>query len=354
MQEIRPFNCTYSPQLPELLLNLTASIAISTYQAGKVVFISPSNERALSILPRTFEKPMGIATEGNRLAVACKDSIIELTNAKELATTYPNKPNHYDAIFHPVKTHHTGLVDMHDIAYSNGQLWAVNTSFSCLCTLDSEYNFTPVWNPPFISNLVAEDRCHLNGLVMENNQPKYVTALGNGDAHQSWREDIVSGGILMDVTTNEVLLDGLAMPHSPLKVGGKIYMLLSATGQLVEVDVEHRSYEVVKALDGFCRGLDIIGDYAFVGMSKLRKNSSTFAKLPFAEKATTAGIKVIHLPTRAFIGELNFVTSVDEIYEVKILQNTIKPNILNTINPIHNYALNIPNKTFWANPEQNQ
>jgi hypothetical protein len=97
--------------------------------------------------------------------------------------------------------------------------------------------------------------------------------------------------------------------------------------------------------------MDIVDDYAFIAMSKLRKNSSTFAKLPFAEKATKAGIKIIHLPTKALVGELTYEASVDEIYELKILKNMIRPNVLNTINPIHKYSLAIPGKTFWANPD---
>ena len=56
-----PFSCQYTPQIPELLMKLNCTLAISTYQAGKVVFISAKDENSLIQLPRTFEKPMGIA-----------------------------------------------------------------------------------------------------------------------------------------------------------------------------------------------------------------------------------------------------------------------------------------------------
>ena len=56
-----PFSCTYSPNLPELLLQLKCTIAISTYQAGKVVFISAVDENNLVQLPRNFSKAMGLA-----------------------------------------------------------------------------------------------------------------------------------------------------------------------------------------------------------------------------------------------------------------------------------------------------
>lgn len=350
--EIIPFGCSYSPQIPELLQKLNITLAISTYQAGKVVLISAIDENSITQLPRTFEKPMGIAVQNDSMAIACKDQVIVLQNSRNLAEHYPNKPNTYDSLFTPIITYHTGMVDMHDIAFGKEGLWAINSSFSCLCQIDGNYNFIPKWKPKFITDLVSEDRCHLNGLVMVDGYPRYATALGTGNTHQSWRDEIVDGGVLIDIRTDEIIFDKLAMPHSPMMYKGELYVLLSATGQLAKLDIKTKTVEIIKDLDGFCRGMDIIDDYAFIGMSKLRKNSSTFSKLPFAETADTSGIKIIHIPSKAFVGELKYTASVDEIYEVKILKDMIRPNILNTINPIHKYALSIPEKTFWANPDR--
>jgi uncharacterized protein (TIGR03032 family) len=351
MQAAAPFSSVFTPQIPELLHELKVSIVITTYQAGKVITISPSEDKEkLITLPRTFDKPMGLAMNGDQLAIATKNEVIQLENNKDLATHYPNKKNTYDSLFVPRVTNYTGNVDLHDIAYSKKGILAINTSFSCLCLIGGKHNFQPIWKPSFITDLVSEDRCHLNGLVVEDGDPKYVTALGTTDTHQGWRNNITDGGVLIDINTNEILLKGLAMPHSPTLYNGDLYMLLSATGEFVKVDIDRKSYTVIKQMDGFCRGLTIHNDYAFIGMSKLRKNSSTFAKLPFAETANQCGIKIVHIPTQALVGEIMYQSSVDEIYEVEILQNTIRPNILNTINPIHKYSLSIPGKTFWANP----
>ncbi len=349
----KPFKCNYSPQVPELLLKLNCSLAISTYQAGKLVIISPKDENNLITLPRTFDKPMGFDVQDYRLILACKDEVIYFENSKELAATYPNKQNVYDSLYIPRVTYYTGNVDMHDIAFGKEGIWAINSSFSCLCQINGTHNFIPRWHPKFISDLVSEDRCHLNGLVMVEGMPRYVTALGTGDTPQSWRKNITKGGVVIDLQTDEVIFDNLAMPHSPKIYNGEFYLLLSATGQLVRLDLKGRKIELIKELEGFCRGLDIIGEYAFIGMSKLRKNSSTFAKLNFANKADTAGVKIIHIPTKAFVGEIKYQTSVDEIYEVKILHDSVRPNILNTINPIHKFSLSIPQKTFWANQQAN-
>ena len=351
---LAPFSSTYTPSLPELLHQLNASIAITTYQAGKLVFISPKGTEDLVSLPRTFLKPMGFDVNEQSAVIATQDEVITFENSKELATHYPNKPNTYDALYTPRVTFHTGAVDLHDITFGINQqggktIWAINTSFSCLCEFDGVSNFLPQWKPPFITELVSEDRCHLNGLIVEEGVPKYVTALGTTNTAQGWRENITEGGILMNIRTNEVILDELPMPHSPILHKEEIYFLLSATGHLVKVNLETKELSIIADTKGFCRGLDIIGDFAFVGMSKLRKNSSTFAKLPFAEKADSAGIKVYHIPTKAFVGEIIYKSSVDEIYEVKMIPNSLRPNILNTTNDIYKNALAIPGKTFWAN-----
>lgn len=48
--------------------------------------------------------------------------------------------------------------------------------------------FVPRWQPRFVTDLVAEDRCHLNGLAMVGGKPKYVTALGQTNEPRGWKE----------------------------------------------------------------------------------------------------------------------------------------------------------------------
>jgi len=344
-----PFALQHSPNIPELLLQLNCTLAISTYQAGKVVFISPKNEDSLIQLPRTFAKAMGMTLENGKMAIATKDEVIVLVNSPELASHYPAKPNTYDTMFMPRATYYTGQIDIHDLDWGqNGDLYAVNTSFSCLIKIDDNYSFTPIWQPPFIDRLVSEDRCHLNGMAMQNGIPKYVTAFNEGNSKQSWREVVTTGGILMDVDSNEVIARGLPMPHSPRIFDEELYVLFSATGELARINKQDGTYEVITRLDGFVRGLARQGDYVFIGLSKLRKNSSTFAKLAIAEKSNQSGIAVVHLPTGAIVGMINYLSSVDEIYDVQVIPNVIRPGILNTMKPEFKMGLSTPKSTYWA------
>lgn len=347
-----PFSARFSPQVPELLNKLNCTIALSTYQAGKIVLISPhSNNERLTTLPRSFRKPMGIAIKGDRMVISIKDEVIVFQNSRELAAHYPNKENTYDSLWLPRQTYYTGLVDMHDINFGDDGIYAINTSFSCICKIDGEFNFTPVWKPPFIDEITPGDLCHLNGMVMLNGKPKYVTALGKSTTPQGWRDHIVGGGILMDVEKNEIILDKLSMPHSPKMYNNELYLVMSASGEFIKVNLETNTYETIKKFDGFCRGLSFYQDFAFIGFSKLRKNSSTFAKLSFSDKANFSGIKIIHMPTKAEVGEIIYETSVDEIYEVVVMGNMVRPNILNTDNEVHKYSLATPTTTYWARGE---
>jgi len=350
-KSLAPFSCQYTPQIPELLLSLNCSLAISTYQAGKLIFLSPKDENSLIQLPRTFAKPMGIAEdiEKDKIALACKDEIVVFSNSKGLASHYPKSPNKYDALYMPRVTYHTGPLDIHDLKFGvNGSLFAVNTLFSSIIKIDDDYNFSPYWMPPFVDRLVSEDRCHLNGMALQNGIPKYATAFNQGNSFQSWRDNITKTGVIFDLETNEVVAGNLAMPHSPRLFGDELYVLLSATGELIKININSGKYVVIVQLEGFVRGMSLHKDYLFVGLSKLRKNSSTFGKLDFAKKANQSGIMVVHLPTGSIAGKITYLSSLDEIYDVHILPDKIRPNILNTITPDYKSGLMTPESTFWT------
>ena len=101
----------------------------------------------------------------------------------------------------------------------------VNTLFSCLATTSETHSFAPLWRPPFVSRLAAEDRCHLNGLAMRDGRAAYVTAVSRSDVADGWRDRREGGGVLVDVATGETLLAGLSMPHSPRWHDNRLWLL---------------------------------------------------------------------------------------------------------------------------------
>lgn len=344
-----PFNCTHSPGFPALLHQLGCTLMLSTYQAGKVIFLSAASQQRLNQLPRTFKRAMGIAVKGNqKMAIATENEVVVLANSPHLAHTYPAKPSVYDALFLPRATYYTGYLDMHDLHFGQDTLWGINTSFSCLCKIDEAYSFNPVWKPHFIDKLKSEDRCHLNGLAMQDGKPLYVSALGDGNVAGSWRPNITKGGIIMHVPTNEIIIRDLAMPHAPRIYDGKLYALLSAKQELICIDPEKGTYDVVLKIPGFIRGMAKLGDYLFIGTSKLRKESKTFEKLNIDKSADKAGVTVVHLPSAKIVGSIHWLNSVDEIYDIQVIPHTRRPNILNTYSDNHYNALMLPDSTYWA------
>lgn len=342
-----PFSYTYSPNLPEILTGLGCSLAVSTYQTGKVVLFSPKNNDSLIQLPRNFPRPMGMAVKSNTLAIALNKEILIAANAPGLAKDYPANPGVYDSFYVPRTSFYTGVLDLHDLAWTDKGLVAINTAFSCLSTLSHQFSFESIWKPPFITDLIPEDRCHLNGIAVKEGAAKYVTALGTGNTALSWKEGMLKSGILMDITTNEVILDNLPTPHSPRWYNDGLYMLLSATGELVKVDVHNKKYEVITKLNGFLRGMDRIGDYLFIAMSKLRQSSSLFKEAPIAKESVNCGVSVVYVPTGKQVGFINYNTTVDELFEVKVLPNTIRPNLLNIDKGVHEQTVATRERVYW-------
>lgn len=349
-----PFALRHTPQLPELLHQLGVTLLLSTYQAGKLIMLSAVDDERIVQLPRTFPKPMGIAEDPatDRLAIACRQEVIVLANSPGLARFYPKAPGRYDALYMPRATFYTGGLDVHDLRFGDGgaALYAVNTRFSCLVKIDDRFSFTPVWQPSFIDKLASEDRCHLNGMAMDDGRPAYATAFSETNTPGGWRPNVTTTGVIFDVNTNEVLARELGMPHSPRIYDGELYVLQTAKGEVSRIDRKTGAVTTVCHIGGFVRGMAKHGDYLFVGMSKLRKNSSTFGKLSFAKGADRAGIMVIHLPTGAKVGELTYQSSVDEIYDVHVLAGKRRVNVMNTATEDHLAGLSTPETTYWAKP----
>ena len=320
-----PFHYTHSPTLPKLLWELGCTLVFSTYQAGKVIFIRATSPEKIEQYALDFPRPMGLAVSDQRIAVATRDEVVVLTNASAEESTEPQHLDSESLIratggrYVQEKTYFSGEVDTHDLAWGRDGLWAINTLLSSMALADDGSSFEPQWRPPFVSDLAPEDRCHLNSMAMVDGQPEYVTAFGEVDTFEGWRETKVSGGILMNVPSGEIVLEGLPMPHSPRVYDGKLYLLLSATGELVCAEPETGGYEVVAQLPGFVRGMARCGDYLFVGLSKLRKTSSTFAALPISDQAVFSGIVVVSLSGGCIVEHLRYETGCEEIYDVQVL-----------------------------------
>ncbi len=318
----------YTSNLPEILAQLNISLVVSTYQAGKVILVR-NDGGTINTHFRNFHKPMGIAVKNHRLTIGGTKTVWYLRNMPAV-TQKLEPPSKHDACYLPRRIHITGDIDIHEMAWStDNELWIVNTRFCCLCTLDHDHSFSPRWRPHFVSALAPEDRCHLNGIGLVNGQPIFVTALGETDTPGGWRENKANGGILMNVDTNDVLLRGLSMPHSPRWYKENLWVLESGEGSLVRVDLENQTWQTVTKLPGFTRGIDFIGPLAFIGLSQVRE-SATFSGIPLVNRLEerTCGVWVVNIQTGKTVGFLRFEKGVQEIFAVQLLRGVQFPEML--------------------------
>jgi uncharacterized protein (TIGR03032 family) len=317
----------HTTNFPQILNQLGISLVVSTYQAGKLIVLRADGEY-INTHFRIFQKPMGLAADRGRIAIGTANQVCELRNVPAVAQKLEPIGKH-DACYLPRNSHVTGDIDIHEMAWAQQELWFINTRFSCLCTLDFDHSFVPRWRPHFISALSPEDRCHLNGLGMVNNYPKYVTALGTTDSQGGWRENKAYGGVLMDVETNQVIVQGLSMPHSPRWYQNRLWVLESGNGSLATVDLASGKCETVTQLPGFTRGIDFWGSLAFIGLSQVRE-TAVFSGIPLTERLEEriCGVWVVNIETGQTVAFLKFEEAVQEIFAVQVLPEIRFPEII--------------------------
>ena len=201
-----------SRNFPAWLESQNVSLAFTTYQIGKLFLLGLQPDQKLSIFERTFNRCLGLWSDGQSLWMSSLYQLWRFENVLEPGQS----ANGYDRLYAPKVGYVTGDLDIHDVhVNSDGQPVFVNTLFGCLGTVSDRYSFVPMWRPPFLSKLAAEDRCHLNGLAIEHGRPKYVTSVSQSDVADGWRDRRHDGGCVIDVTNNEIIATGLSMPHSP-------------------------------------------------------------------------------------------------------------------------------------------
>ena len=319
-EPLPPLRSLHSSNLPGILDQLGASLMVTTYQAGKLVLVRP-DKGVINTHFRAFHQLMGRAIGNERLAIGTEQEIIEFRNVPAAAKRLTPNDKH-DACYLPRTAHVTGNVLIHEMAYGGEELWFINTRFSCLCTFDRDHSFVPRWRPRFILNLIPGDCCHLNGLAMKDGQPRWVTALGETPEPEGWRKNKRNGGILIDVATEQIIVRGLSMPHSPRWYRNRLWLLESGSGSLGYVNQETGKYESIARLGGFTRGLDFCGELAFVGMSQVRE-TATFSGLEITERLKDeeriCGVYVIEITSGRTIAFLQFEDAVQEIFSVRVL-----------------------------------
>lgn len=314
-----------SPGLMGFLEKNDLSICMSSYQSGRFYMIGRNPKGGIMINEKAFQKAMGIHVRDSRVTLATQYQIHCFEN---VLTPDQRVREVFDTCLVPRTTYSTGILDAHDVVVTDGgKIVFVNTRFNCLATVSGKHSFEPVWKPPFISKIVAEDRCHLNGLTLEYGEPAYVTAVSKSDTVDGWRDRRSDGGVVIDVRTDEIVCDGLSMPHSPRMYQGQLYVLDSGTGRVGRIAHETKSgkgrFEEIAFCPGFVRGLAFHNGFAIVGLSKPRyqrfEGLALDAKLQETDSEAWCGFQVIDLTKKEVVAWFRIDGAVQEMFDVATL-----------------------------------
>jgi len=306
------------------------SLAISSYQTGRVYLVGSDRDGRVSFFERIFERAMGIVGNAQRIYLGGLYQLWRFENVLRQNEVIHGK---FDKCYVPRNAQTIGDLDIHELGIRNdGRVVFVNTKYSCLAELSQTHSFKPIWKPPFISKLAPEDRCHLNGLAMVDGKPKYVTAVCKSDAVDGWRDRRMSGGVVIDVETDEIVCEGLSMPHSPRWANGKLWVLNAGTGHLGYVDFATKSFVPTAWFPGFLRGLSIVGNVAAVGLSKPRNQRFEGLQLDEELKKRDAepwcGVQIVSLANGDVLNWIRFEGDISEIFDVSFLPGVVNPMMI--------------------------
>ncbi|WP_171180652.1 TIGR03032 family protein [Ruegeria sp. HKCCD8929] len=314
-----------SPTLMAFLATHDLSICLSSYQSGRFYMLGRNPEGGIMINEQVFEKAMGIDVKDGSITLA---TLFQIHRFENVLRPDQRIERLFDACYVPRKSYTTGVLDAHDVAVTDDdRIVFVNTRFNCLATISDKHSFEPVWTPSFISKIADEDRCHLNGLALEGGQPAYVTAVSKSDTIDGWRDRRRGGGLVIDVRTDQIVCEGLSMPHSPRVHRGELYVLESGSGRLGRIVRDAGTgvgtFEEIAFCPGFARGLAFHEGFALVGLSKPRyerfEGLPLDAKLTETDSEAWCGLQIINLQKKEVVAWFRIDGTVQELYDIAVL-----------------------------------
>jgi len=303
------------------------ALAFTSYQTGKLFLIGRMPDGRVSFHQQTYQRAMGVHAQSQRLYLA---SLFQIWRLENVLAPDERANKVFDRLFVPRNAQTVGDLDTHELSVDRaGRIIFVNTKFSCLCTTSTRFGFRPIWKPPFISKLAAEDRCHLNGVAMEDGLPRYVTSVSGSDLVTGWRERRHEGGVLIDVSNDKIVTDQLSMPHSPRVHNKRLYVLDSGRGYLCRVDHKTGRREEIAFCPGFLRGLAFHNDFAIVTLSLPRDGSFTGLELDEGIRTRDGepwcGVLIISLSSGDIVEYIRLAGDIQELFDVAVIPNALLP-----------------------------
>jgi predicted secreted protein len=244
------------------------SLAISSYQTGRVYLVGSDREGRVSFFERIFERAMGIVGNAQRIYLG---GLYQLVALRERAAPERGDPRQVRQVLRPAQRADDRRPGHPRARHPQRRARGVRQHQVFVPgRTEPDAQLQADLEADFISKLAPEDRCHLNGLAMVDGKPKYVTAVCKSDAVDGWRDRRMSGGVVIDVENRR---DRVRRP---------VDAAFAALGQRQSCGCSTRArapglrgfrdkaFVPSAWFPGFLRGLSIVGNVAAVGLSKPR------------------------------------------------------------------------------------
>jgi hypothetical protein len=151
------------------------------------------------------------------------------------------------------------LVDLHGIAADGERVIVVSTGTNQVCALppDLKGNLDVIWHGDVLNNTLHANCVHIAGGAT------FLSMFG------ARRPGQMRNGEVIDLGTGQTVLSGLREPHSPFWRDGNLYVLESATGDLLRSSPGFAPRRMM-GIVGYARGLAVDDDGFVVGKSGYR------------------------------------------------------------------------------------
>lgn len=317
------------------LARTRCSLAFTSYQTGQLFLVGRMADGRVSFHQQNYVRAMGVHASAQRLYLG---SLFQIWRLENVLAPHERANGQFDRLYVPRNAQTTGDVDVHELGVDrSGRVIFVNTKYSCLATMSLTHGFRPLWKPPFISRLAAEDRCHLNGMAMEEGAPAYLTAVSRSDVANGWRDRRHEGGVLVDVRNDRIVTDQLSMPHSPRVASDGVWLLDSGRGMLARVDPRSGAKHDLAFCPGFLRGLALHNGYAVATVSLPRDGA--FSGLALQDELAKrdsepwCGVCIVDLRTGDMVEWIRLSGAIRELFDVAVIPDVACPMALGVSSP---------------------
>jgi uncharacterized protein (TIGR03032 family) len=263
--------------------------------------------------------PSGIAVnrDNNTMYVAATrnpNQVIEFKTTGDHLNRlkFPKKPG--AGVLVPARSkYYPGEYYFHDLAICKNKLYANSVGMNCVIEVDMSKTEPekPLWWPKCIAQDGQPDTranyIQLNSIAIGDSLKKsFFSASGakisaRRPGHANYPVD--KQGVIFSGSTGEVIGTGLTRPHSARIHDGKVWVANSGYGEVGFID--NGAFKPVYTFDGWTRGLCIVGNILFAGVSRVLPRFRQYAP-GIKSKKQICAIVAIDMDNGRKIGEIEF------------------------------------------------